>query len=82
MPLYEYICDSCHDEFELLVRGNETPVCPDCGGKHLRQQLSVVATHTHARRELPLCANPSPTGTSSAGCGLPACGGGRCAMPE
>ena len=73
MPLYEYVCESCHDEFELLLRGNETPVCPECGGKKLTQLLSVVAAHTAGSRELPVCSAPSPMG-----CGLPQCGAGRC----
>jgi putative FmdB family regulatory protein len=77
MPLYEYVCETCRDEFELLIRGNESPKCPACGGARLLQQLSVVAAHTVGGRELPICSTPSPTG-----CGLPQCGAGRCAMDE
>jgi putative FmdB family regulatory protein len=75
MPLYEYVCESCHEPCELLVRGGETPVCPTCGGTDLAQQLSVVAAHTKGRTELPICSNSGP-----ASCALPACRGGRCAM--
>jgi putative FmdB family regulatory protein len=75
MPLYEYVCDQCQDEFEYLVRGQERPACPSCGSQSLRQQLSVVAAHTGGSRELPVCGTPSPMG-----CGLPQCGQGRCGM--
>lgn len=77
MPLYEYVCESCRDEFELLVRGDESPVCPACGGKKLVQLLSVVAAHTAGSRDLPVCSTTTPSG-----CGLPQCGAGRCAMQE
>jgi putative FmdB family regulatory protein len=76
MPLFEYVCDNCRDEFELLVRGAETPECPGCGSRSLTRQLSVVAAHTGGQRELPICTTPS----SGGGCGLPQCGMGRCAL--
>lgn len=77
MPLYEYVCDSCQKPCELLVRGGEVPACPECGAKKLKQQLSVVATPATARRDLATCSAPTPSG-----CGLPVCGGGRCAMSD
>jgi putative FmdB family regulatory protein len=76
MPLYEYICDKCHDEFELLVRGGEKVSCPSCGSEGLKQQLSIVAAHTGGRQAQAACEVPMPGG----GCGLPQCGMGRCAM--
>lgn len=78
MPLYEYACGQCRREFELLVRGGETPRCPSCGSQSLRQQLSVVAAHTGGRNEVPFCSTPSRA--SQGGCGLPQCGMGRCGM--
>lgn len=76
MPLYEYQCDQCRKEFEALVRGNERPECPHCGGQKLTQLLSVVAAHTQHSSSLPVCSSPQP----AMGCGLPQCGTGRCAM--
>lgn len=76
MPIYEYACDDCHTEFEVLVRGGETPACPKCGGAHLEKQLSVPAAHTSgARGSLPICDTPS-----AGNCGLPQCGMGGCQM--
>jgi putative FmdB family regulatory protein len=43
MPLYSYACAGCAHEFETLVRSDETPVCPACGGARLERQLSLIA---------------------------------------
>lgn len=44
MPLYEYLCDSCHERSEVLQRFEDPPltVCPNCGG-NLRKLLSAPA---------------------------------------
>lgn len=76
MPLYEYTCTKCRDEFELLVRGGETPVCPQCGSQRLERLLSVPAAHTaSAGGNLSICEAPRP---SPGGCGAPWCGQGGC----
>jgi len=46
MPLFEYACRGCDREFEVLVRGSETPVCPSCRGTDLQRRLSVFSAHT------------------------------------
>lgn len=74
MPLYEYACPTCENQFELLIRSNETPACPSCGNAQVEKQLSVPAAHT-ASASLPMCA-PQPM---AGGCGKPQCGGGFCA---
>ena len=45
MPLYEFVCRDCEKEQELLVRGDEQPVCESCGGLQLAKLLSVPAAH-------------------------------------
>ena len=44
MPMYDYVCESCEREFELLTsrRGEEADLapCPGCG-EQARRQLSV-----------------------------------------
>lgn len=75
MPLFEYMCEDCDSRFEVLVRGEEKPVCPDCGSSQLEKAWSVPAAHTGGRSsDLPIC-GPAPTG---GGCGLPQCGTGQC----
>jgi putative FmdB family regulatory protein len=71
MPLYEYTCRDCGTFAELLVRFDEQPACPDCGGVHLEKQLSVIAAPASRAGDLPLCEMPR-----GGGCGLPQCGTG------
>lgn len=74
MPLYEYACDGCGQLVELLIRGQERPVCPACGSEKLERQLSVISAHVGSgRAELPACETPA-----DGGCGLPQCGMGGC----
>jgi len=46
MPIYEYVCNQCHHPFEALVRGDEKPECPHCGGSDLNKQFSVLSAHS------------------------------------
>ncbi len=46
MPIYEYICSKCQNEFEALVRGEEDLKCPKCGSGKLTKQWSVPAAHS------------------------------------
>jgi len=43
MPIFEYVCRSCHHAFETLVQGGQRPVCPTCSSAELDKQLSVFA---------------------------------------
>ncbi|MDX6512887.1 MAG: hypothetical protein QOE36_2391 [Gaiellaceae bacterium] len=67
MPIYEYACMECEGHFEELVRGDETPACPDCGAGNVRKQLSVFAASVAGS-----AAQSFGGGRSSGGC----CGGG------
>jgi putative FmdB family regulatory protein len=77
MPIYEYSCRGCDQEFELLVRGSEQPECPKCGGHDLQKLLSVPAAPVTQRAGLPVTQRPM-----EGGCGRPQCGGGFCAGLE
>ncbi len=47
MPLYEYQCDGCHEEFEKIVRFAEAdlvPACPTCGSHETHKKISISAT--------------------------------------
>ena len=44
MPIYEYRCSGCGNEFEKLVRSSDTPECPSCHSQKLDKKLSVFAT--------------------------------------
>lgn len=46
MPLYEYHCDDCGDDFDLLVsfsQANEIQTCPGCRSSHTRKKISRPA---------------------------------------
>lgn len=50
MPIYEYICDDCGRDFELLVRGGAEPACPECGGAHLTRRVSLSGISSETTR--------------------------------
>ena len=43
MPIYEYVCQGCHKEFEALVLGREEPCCPVCQGKEVERKMSTFS---------------------------------------
>ena len=46
MPIYEYRCTSCNEEFEELVSASEkdSPPCPSCGAEGAQRRFSMFAT--------------------------------------
>lgn len=46
MPIYEYKCLRCKQEFEELIRGSEEPCCPHCGSQQLERCMSVAVAHS------------------------------------
>ena len=72
MPIYEYACPDCQEEFEQLVRSAEaaaTTECPSCGSRRVERRMSVVAAPRAAEKP------PLPMGGPGGGCG-------RCGDPE
>ncbi|MBV9086833.1 MAG: zinc ribbon domain-containing protein [Acidobacteriaceae bacterium] len=70
MPIFEYVCKSCGNEFEAIVRGSEKSVCPKCEGTRLEKKLSVFAM-------------ASSSGTGGAFESMPSSGGGcACGDPN
>jgi putative FmdB family regulatory protein len=50
VPIYDFRCRACGNEFEGLVRPQDPPVtCPSCGGSDLQQLLSGFALRTDER---------------------------------
>ncbi|MBF0342687.1 MAG: zinc ribbon domain-containing protein [Nitrospirae bacterium] len=41
MPIFEYTCNSCNKEVELLVYGNKQPRCPNCGSPEMKKKMSI-----------------------------------------
>jgi putative FmdB family regulatory protein len=48
MPIYEYECNDCGEEFEKLMRFSDpninTPECPGCKSRHTHRRISRVAS--------------------------------------
>lgn len=70
MPLYEYQCNDCHAEVELLIRGDERPECPQCHSDKMQRLLSVASAH--------MASSSLPMNMTGGGCGKPQCGQGHC----
>lgn len=71
MPIYEYHCETCQDDFEVLVRTSadrDHVACPSCESGQVTKKFSAFATTTTADQG----AIGSPAAMSR-GCG-PACG--------
>lgn len=43
MPLFDFHCKQCDLDFEELVRGSATPVCPECGSSQVEKRVSLPA---------------------------------------
>lgn len=54
MPIFEYRCTSCQNEFETLVRTGDTPACPKCAGQELTKLLSLPAIKSDSTHALAL----------------------------
>ena len=78
MPLYEYVCNDCHLEFEFLVHGDAQAHCQKCGSEKLTKLLSVAAAHSShsGQTDMPPCCQGGemPGGMCGmGGCGMPGC---------
>ncbi|MGA1867972.1 MAG: FmdB family zinc ribbon protein [bacterium] len=44
MPIFEYICHSCENEFEKIVFNSSAQIiCPRCGSDKIQKKLSAFA---------------------------------------
>jgi putative FmdB family regulatory protein len=70
MPIYEYVCDDCGQQYERIVMNQSTKVtCPKCASAKNTLQLSVFAAPANGSKSSSGSGGPAPSG----GCG-PACG--------
>jgi putative FmdB family regulatory protein len=52
MPIYEYECLKCKNEFEyLIIHSSPEPECPKCGSKNLQKMISQCAVSSENTRE-------------------------------
>ena len=50
MPIFEYKCRACGNQFEALVRKSDAPVCPSCESSDLEKLLSLPALKTESTK--------------------------------
>ena len=66
MPLFEFQCTDCKDEFEELVRSSAAVAevkCPHCGGQHVKRKMSLFASKVSGGMSL----GPAPASSCSTG---------------
>jgi len=71
MPIYEYICQDCKNEFEVIRPMGQADVpmaCASCGGENIKRKISVFYAESGGK---------AVAGTSAPSCG--SCVGGSCA---
>jgi putative FmdB family regulatory protein len=64
MPLYEYNCRDCGEEFDKIIRFSEAdlmPKCPSCGDKNTQKKISAGAVIGLSSGSARTAANPPPS---------------------
>jgi putative FmdB family regulatory protein len=59
MPIFEYRCQACGHQFEMLVLKGTVPACPSCEAKTLERLLSVPAVKSESTHALAMKAAKS-----------------------
>ena len=68
MPLYEYICQECGQEFEKMVRfseANNMPACPVCQSPDTNKRISIFASRSFSAAGVSSSSSSSSCGSSS-----------------
>jgi putative FmdB family regulatory protein len=66
MPIFEYHCNECDKDFEILVLGNQEISCPTCTGNNVRKLLSIFSHKSEGEFS-------SSKGSSCISCGATSC---------
>lgn len=69
MPIYEFHCQKCDADSEILVRSSDWKgaACPKCGSKRLSKKLSVFASSNGASEDASCSGNPRSCGMCGTG---------------
>ena len=72
MPIFEFRCQACDEEFEELLRSPDDPVeCPACGAGEIQRKMSVFGFKSSGGSR-----SSVPSGGGGHSCG--GCSGGNC----
>jgi len=69
MPIYEYECQSCGEDFEKLIFGNQGVLCPRCNSKKIKKKFSVFCATGTSKPLAGTSTCTSCTKTSCSTCG-------------
>jgi len=70
MPIYEFRCGDCQQQFETLVRNSsETVTCKHCSGTNLKK---LISAHSVTKGSPDTACGTAPCSPA------PACGSGGC----
>jgi putative FmdB family regulatory protein len=70
MPIYEFHCEKCERDSEVLVRSSDWKgtKCPHCGSEKLAKKLSVFASSANGGADDASCSgNPGSCGMCGTG---------------
>ena len=74
MPIFEFKCMDCGEQFETLVLNPEdTVTCASCDGTNIEKQFSAFGISSEGSSE-PTASEGTVSGCTSVGCG---CGAGH-----
>ena len=77
MPIYEYICAKCGNEFERLVKSSSEKVnCPECSNSKVERKISVFSASVSADSSKSACGMVESCPSAKKSC----CSGGTCGM--
>ena len=78
MPIYEYRCSGCGEEFEVLVASSKAkPSCPKCRSRKLERKFSTFAAHGGGP-STPCESGVCPSAAMSGASGPTGCATGKC----
>lgn len=72
MPIYEYHCEKCGEDFECLIIGNDTPACTGCSSKKVTRLMSCCGFVSKAAGGQTVSVS---AGSSCSGCSASSCAG-------
>ena len=72
MPIYEYHCEKCGENFECLIIGSDKPECSNCASKKVTKLMSACGFVSKGAGGQTVSTS---AGSSCGGCSATSCAG-------